>query len=1186
MRNCTRQSLRGLLYLCVLLFTCSFASAQKKSAGKAVPLKEALDQVSKVYGTTFMYEGVLIANKTTAVDVNAVKTKPVEDVLKSILYPNDLLFLYVDKNHYTIVARKKNEVVNSTLTSPNAASETNQQENTRTIRGVVYDESRNALPGVVIQVEGGKAFATTNNMGTYTITVPATTTALVFNYTGMERTRVLLGESDMMTITMKSRLLNEVVVTGYQTLTKERVTGAFSTVTSKDLEKRRVSSLAQVLEGNLPGVTSYKGDINVRGISSFNATKTPLYVIDGFPVENSYYNLNGTFVDAIPNINPEDIENITVLKDAAAASIYGARAANGVIVITTKKAKVGKTQISFSADYAVTPKYDLDYLKRTNSSEYIDVLTSWYDNNTLIKANPAGAIATYREGAIVNPAMDLLFQVGEGKITREQADQQLNVMRGQNVYNDQIMDRLMRPKQNQQFNLSIGNATAYNNFMFSATFRNDQAYSTNDNAKSLNLNIRNAVTVNKWLKAEVGAFMSYQDEKSPGPDGVSATDYINAQLPFESIIDENGNMGNLRWNRSLNDRTNYPKYGLFDLYRNPEKEMSYNLATIRGLQTRMYGKINARITSWLTAESMFQYERNNSKGEQLVNVESYAMRHLLNSFTSLNPTTGAVVWNLPVGNSFRTNNNQTRGYTFRNQLNVNKNFNNKHELTGILGFEAREVKTNRDYSAVFGYDPLTMSYMPINTQTLSQGIVGLNGVRGSIGAGTMTSFSERINRFISYYGNAGYTYNDKYMLSGSMRFDLSNLFGTNPSYQYRPLWSVGAGWMLSKEDFMKDIEWLDMLKVRASYGVNGNVAKNAAPYLVASYGVNGLTGNMGGSIGSPANPNLRWERTATSNIGFDFATLRNRLSGSVEFYDKKSDDLLAYMSVNPALGFNTAYTNNGAMRNKGIELSIRGQVVRTKDFTWDIVLNSSYNKNTVTRIDNPAKAASELVNNVNKTIVVGDPYNALYGYYYAGLTDKGEPQIIGLDGKPTTANVTAPGVAHYMGTYTPVYSGAIINNLSYKGLTFSMMLVYNAGHVMRTEVPYLNGSFPTGTFLKGINNAWAKPGDELTTNIPRLVWDFDKTGNNWRNGYWLYSDYAIADASYIKARNISLTYNLPKKWVNKLKANDVRVRFQADNLFYIPFNGQGIDPESTGYSGSGRTLPLMPTYNFGLNLTL
>ncbi|MGX5816916.1 SusC/RagA family TonB-linked outer membrane protein [Chitinophaga lutea] len=1189
MRTSNHPAFRGLLYLCVFLLASLTASAQQPANKPAIPLKQALDMVTKHYGVTFTYESNLMNRRYTGIDIDVLKALPVEEMLKRLLYPNDLVFIYVDSKHYTIVPRsqksdyerwqqqQQQQHRQQQATAGNAAS----QLPVRSVHGIVKDQNGNPLPLVLVMIRG-RGLTQTDESGSYLVSVPEQTDTLIFSYAGAGK-KVAIGQQNVLNVILENKVLSEVVVTGYQTVARERATGSFAQVKASDLEKRRISSLSQVLEGTMPGVVNYGGTIRVRGTSTFNAVKTPLYVIDGFPVESATIAPNGTFQEQMPDINPEDIETITTLKDAAAASIYGARAANGVIVITTKRRKA-PTTVTASADFAWTPKWDLSYYKRASASELIDLTYHFADNYPLLKSNPVQAAAYLRDGkGIVTPALELLLQAAEGKITRAEADAQLDKMRGMNLYSQQVLDRLMRPSNNQQYNVSIGKASAGNNFNMSATFRNSNGMNKSDNNKTFMLNVRNATQLSKWLKGDVGMYIQYGDGIGAGADGYTASGMLFDQMPFEPAFDEHGNPLPAREALSLQERDAIKKYGLNSMDFVLADEVNSNLARTRSMNARLYGKLNATIFKWLNYDIMFQYEKGNNKMEQLMEADSWYMRERRNTYTTTDAT-GKVVWKLPAGASFRNNDNFSRSYTFRNQLNFNKTFGSDHDIVAIAGSETREVMNTRNYSSVFGYDPQTLTYLPINVAELGTGFTGLNTRRAQISSSQMVDYSEFINRYFSFYGNAAYTYSKRYLLSGSIRYDLSNLFGTNPRYQYRPLWSAGVGWILSEEAFLKDVSWINMLKLRGSYGVNGNVARNSAPYMVASYGNNALVGSLQGKINTPPNPNLRWEKTTTTNLGVDFTIFGGRLNGAIDAYVKKSDDLLATLSINPVLGFPTAYVNNGAVENKGIELMLKGAVVRSKNLEWELGVNAAYNTNKITRVDFVPRSASELISLDN--YLLGDAIQTLYAYRYAGLNEQGAPLIYNAKGEKTAANVTDPAVIVAAGVLQPKVSGSLISNLSWKDLELSILFIYNAGHVMRRDVPTFGASFPYGQTREGIGEAWKKPGDELTTTVPRVSWDWDPNKTNYNITYYRNADVNVLDASYIKARNIALTYRVPRQLLKPAGIKGARIRAQVDNLFYIGFNGEGIDTEAFSARGGSRSAPIMPTYNLGINLSL
>lgn len=1164
------QSLWGLLCLCLLWSTMNGYAQSRR-----IPVKQALEQVTAVFGATFSYEGSLVQNKTTAVHVAALKDKPVEEVLKQILYPNDLLFLYVDKMHYTIVAKRAVAPAsgNVPVHSPAVAE--------RTITGVVKDEKGNVLPEIAVMTDNRTAFTATNNAGSFTLRLSANTRSLVFSGVGVQTRYVPVGNEEVMQVVLKNRVLNEVVVTGYQTISKERATGSYATVNARDLEKRRISSLTQVLDGTLPGVVSYKNDISVRGTSTFNAVQSPLYVIDGFPVENTTLSSNGSNpYDQVPDINPEDIESITVLKDAAAASIYGARAANGVIVITTKRAKAGPAKISFSSDFSVRPKYDLGYFNQASASDIIDLQYDFVNNYKQLQDNPAASIARIRQVTPVPQAMDIMLDQLLGKYSAAEANAMINKLRSGPTFNEQVKDRLLRPAMNQQYNLSVSRATPGNAFYFSATYIQNNPYAKAANDNQLGLNLKNSVMVNRWLNVDAGVYMGFSNSETPGAD---PTGYFNSLLPYERIFDEAGNPLPSRVSLNKNAFDAVQQYNLFPLHKVLADEAGYNITRSKAFNTRSYVKANVKLASWINYDLMFQYEHRTSRAEQLREMESYDMRYLLDTYTFLDKD-GKVGYKLPRGNALKESTQFMRGYTFRNQLNINKTIHRKHEITGIVGTEVRQIKNNFNGGTLWGFDPQTMRSIPVNEQELNQSFRGLLQTVGqSIGSHSVT---EVLNRYFSMYGTGSYTYNDKYIATGSIRFDLSNLFGTNPRYQYRPLWSAGGSWIMSKERFLEDVAWLDMLKMRASYGVNGNVAKSVAPYIVAYYNFNTITQNMSGGISTPPNPDLRWERNATANVGFDFSLWKNRLSGSVDYYHKNSTDLLSDVTIDPVLGFSTAMINNGAMVNKGIEVMLHTRVINRKKFGWDIGVTASHNKNTVTRVDYIPTDIDELLYYNGAHIIQDLPYDAMFSYRYAGLNATGDPMVYDENGKAVYRDVTNPKAAVYSGSIVPRYSGSFTNNLRYGNFELSMLFVFHAGHVLRANVAGIHNSYPYSNTDASLADRWRKPGDELRTDIPRYTFFYEPSGTSFRSNNWRYADKHVTSAAFIKARNLALTYRIPQQLLRRARIAAARVRFQVDNPFFVGFNGYGIDPEAFNERGSTRTAPIMPSYNFGINISI
>ena len=459
---------------------------------------------------------------------------------------------------------------------------------------------------------------------------------------------------------------------------------------------------------------------------------------------------------------------------------------------------------------------------------------------------------------------------------------------------------------------------------------------------------------------------------------------------------------------------------------------------------------------------------------------------------------------------------------------------------------------------LFNYDSQMLTSSMVNNADLLKGIAGVLGYK-SMTATDLSASYENVNRYVSVYGNAAYTYDDRYSLTGSLRWDRSNLWGTSSKFQNKPIWSVGASWIISKEKFFH-ADWVNYLKLRVSDGIAGNVSKNSAPYMVASYNNNGHVGGTQGYVQSRANPMLSWEKTNTFNIGIDFSLFKNRLNGTVEYYDKKGTDLLASSMGVPTegWGYSTYTINNGEMYNRGVEISLSGEVLRTRDFSWRANMTYAYNKNEVTYVNVKAPVYILQLDYPSAYPIIGNEYNAIYGYKWAGLSEEGLPQVYNENGEKVTNQPTTLDAISYMGTTTPKYSGSFGTSISYKDFDFSMQFLFAGGHKMRNANPaFLTCSYSSVGYISniagasaGLANRWQKPGDEAYTNVPKAV--FAESGLSASSLYstYFYSDINILDASYIRLNNISLAYHLPKSLCRSLYMQSARVQANVENPFF------------------------------------
>ncbi|MBQ2132651.1 MAG: TonB-dependent receptor plug domain-containing protein, partial [Bacteroidales bacterium] len=572
-----------------------------------------------------------------------------------------------------------------TISKKDVASQKKSSGDKKTIKGVVKDETGETVPGAAVYNRTTGAAVAADVDGAFSIEA-APGDQLLFTSIGMTDYSVVAGYGDVLNVVMMTDLiaLDDVVVTGYQTISKERATGAFEKVSSKTLELKRMDNLTSMLEGQVAGYVDGK----IRGVTTMNAVSNPLVVIDGFPVENTSMNRIGETTENMPDINPEDIESVTVLKDAAAASIYGARAANGVIVITTKKAKQGKTNISFSATLTTQP-YSYYVKNRTDASDIVELQKYWASQNAdLIAGGDAAdrAAADLREnGAWPAKGVDILLDRYTGKMSEADANAQLQKLAAMGyTYYDQVKKYTKRNPFTQQYNLRVAKATDRNNFSFSATYWDYKEENVNTDSKKLGLNLQNSVEVTKWLQADFGVYLKLEngDRQSFNPYSPGFT-----VMPYDMLVAEDGSYVSAATQIGKDRRDAIAEYGLREEIITPMNELNYGIANNKAFDTRSFFKGKIDFCPWLNYTAMYQYETSNGNTETIRERESNYMTSLLNNFTSVVSSYygDQLTYNLPEGDALSTVDTKRRSYNFRQQFNFDRTFNDKHNLVWILG---------------------------------------------------------------------------------------------------------------------------------------------------------------------------------------------------------------------------------------------------------------------------------------------------------------------------------------------------------------------------------------------------------------------------------------------------------------------------------------------------------------------
>lgn len=1038
-----------------------------------------------------------------------------------------------------------------------------EAQNARTtgisIQGSVEDIDGNVMPGVFVSLKSGSKVlggTATDNNGKYSVVAQSESDSIVFSFIGYSPQGYVVGKKRVFNIKMNdtSANLGEVVVTGYQTISRERATGSFSKITDETLNKQRLSNLSTILDGQVAGFTNGL----LRGTTSMQGSTGPLYVVDGFPIENNRFNAStGSSSEGLPDLNLEDVESITVLKDAAATSIYGARAANGVVVIVTKKASKGKTQISFSSTFTVSP---YSYYKKglTNAADIIDIEKEWaVQNNSLHGANSVGyAKQLLRDNTYPTQGISSILNFYAGNITDTELQSRLKTLSQQGYsYYDDLKKYTKRNPFYQQYNLSVGKMSESNIFRASVTYRNNKQEDLYTEDQSVGINLSNSLDITKWMKLDLGTYNYYQDQTMQTYNAISP-EY--KYTPYDVLRNADGsNYTSLASSRLTGDKYDeINRYGLYNMDITPLDEIGRNLGKTKSFQNRTYARLNLKLTDWISVSSMFQYEYGSDRYSKLSAKESYNVREKVNTFAT--DKDGKTTFNLPYGNIYNTVNFFSKSYTSRQQIEINKTFNEKHIVTALVGNEIRENKAEYTSNTLYNYDPDILTFTLIDAAKMAGS--SFNPIwGGKLKSSDIASNSEITNRFVSFYGNVGYTYDEKYILTGSLRWDRSNLWGTASKYQNKPIWSTGLAWNLDKEPFMT-LPWVNRLKLRMSYGIGGNIAKNAAPYMVAYYLSNTTVGGTQGSISTRPNPALSWEKTTTNNIATDFALFNNRLNGTVEYYHKSGKDLLANVMGNPTegFGFSTYQINNGKMTNRGFEITLSGEIIRTKDFGISSSFVYGYNKNKVTYVNVEAPIYYLQMDYPEEYPRIGNPYKSIYAYKWAGLNETGLPQVYNEKGEMVSSTPSNLDAIHYAGTTVPVHSGSFSSSFRYKSFDLSFMLIYQAGHKMRnTFLPALNNEYSSSAYAyiptiaavnKKIVNRWIKSGDEAYTNIPRLIFKDDPSYSSDLYDIYAKSDINVISASNIRLSNIALSYSIPAGICSKAFLRNARIQLNIENL--------------------------------------
>jgi len=1062
------------------------------------------------------------------------------------------------------------------------------------VRGSVAGEKGEVLPGATVTIVNTAIRFTTDSQGNFSFpTVPADGMMIV-SYIGYQTDSVaIMGKSSFdIKLRLFSNRLNEVTVsTGYQKLSKERATGSFA---KPDMEifaaRTGTMDVISRLDGLVPGltvITNPKGVVNsngngrlgngnstqksiIRGQSSVALSTDPLYVVNGLPVND------------FSAINPDDIADITVLKDAAATAIWGARAANGVIVVTTKSGnKSEKMKISYNGFVNFMGRPDFGYSKMLNSQQYIQVARETFNPTQF----PYFTLGT----AIIMPHEQIMYNQYAGKITAAQANKSLDSLASINNMS-QIKDLLYRNALTTSHTLSLSGGMQ--NYTYYSSFSNTDAIGNRpgQSERSFRINLNQEMNISQRLKVSL-----YTSLNNTLRNSIHEPDVSNQFVPYQLFRDNQGNNLSMDWFQGLSPETraDYQARSRINLDYTPLDEIHDGFAKTNNLAINVTGGVTLKLIKGLSFQGTYGYQKAPGSTINYDDSKEYALRKELLSFTVARSIATAPVYYLPTtGGTYLVNNNDQRSWTLRNQLVYNMLFREGKDRFNIqFGQEAREDVSTGTQNVLRGYDLNLQNYALLDYNTLSNGIFGtVTSYRSSLSQLPFTSL-ETTSRLNSYFVLSSYTFNDKYSLDASWRVDHSNLIGSDVSAQNKPVYSIGAKWNIGKESFLSSNKWFDNLSLRGTYGVTGNspfiggaALRDIATIETSQAATNGpaIIAGPGISITSPGNVRLGWETTKTFNGGVDFAVLKSRIGGSIEFYNKTTTNLLGNISPNPLTGFVRAQGNLGKLNNKGIEMMLRSVNIQSKDFGWNSSLTFSYNKSKLLSYQDIPSILNTALGKAASSYMVGYSMASIFAYNYAGLDNKGNTQIRLANGTVSSdPNIAKPEDVIYMGTYIPVYNGGFTNTFRYKALSLTANMIYSLGNVMRKDrnevfsgrITGIAGSYSGGGLSSYFLNRWQKPGDEAHTGIPAYISDENPFIATRNLDYYRFASTNVVSASYIKLRDITLSYQLPKFLLDKVKISSASFYIQATNFMVWKANKADIDPEYQDLSAGDRYIP-------------
>ncbi|WP_169815728.1 SusC/RagA family TonB-linked outer membrane protein [Pseudotamlana agarivorans] len=1120
----------------------------------------------------------LIKNQTDYTFIyrsNLFEKYPKVAIKKGIIKVNELLGNALSKGNFIFEFSKNNIIVIKDRVEPIAASTPSVtlgsiQVPRQTIRGNVVNEKGEPLPGVTVRVKGQNRGTATDFDGNFSIYADEQAT-LVFSFIGFVTQEVEVNGLTVVNVKLIQDIseLSEVIIDGYQVRDRRETSSAVTVVEVGDIDVVGSVSIENMIQGQIAGVSVVNNSaapgasptIRIRGTATLSGNAEPIWVVDGVMLESGVpatpAQLNDpdflkTFNSSIGGVNPNDIESLTVLKDASATAIYGTRAANGVIVVTTKKGKVGKPHISFNHTSGIKPRPGYEDFDLMSSQERADFSFSLLEDGVGLNG---GVGVAYYDGLYTR-----------GGITEAEY---IEGIRKTSQMNVDWFDLLFRNAITNTTDISFSGGSEKSNYYTSLSHINEEGLEKVAGYKSYSAMAK----VNTQLSDRFDLGIILNASKRDREMSYTTDPFDYAYKSSRSLP-------------AFNDDGSYYFYGNYNynfLHEQNTTHQSSNQHEIRGTLNLDY-----EIADWLSYNSVMSYTYSGSKTQQYATEESNYIARLRGYNFGQGSTEQIESSSLPFGGEFNQIDFSQESYLFRNSLNSRFNIVEDLGVDIMAGTEFRNVVYDGLTTNSYGYlhDRGKIFYNPQSSE--ETGHILRNTASRSI----------YDRSFVSYFGTISSIFKNKYVLNANIRFDGSNLFGSNPDYRYLPLWSVSGKWRIAQESFLDTASLIDVLAVRASYGLRGNIVEESSPQIISSaLPPNGFTYLPEQQIIQAANPELKWETTETINLGLDFAFFNNRLSGAIDLFKDLGNDLISYKNVSGVTGFENKAVNYANIMNQGIDIGINTVIGNRNGFSYNLGINASMVDSEVTQSFIEPSISSLLSSTYTVgQVVEGMPINSMYSYRFSRINEEGRAMFFdehgteydALDPDFRTNVQDNKSALKYEGSRVPTTTIGITNRFNYKGFQLSFLLVAGLDYKIRLQNLAFDSEYVEAEFnlRRGVQNRWRQPGDESFATIP---WLGSSTYSYTQANMFNNSDAQVVDGDYLRLRNVLLQYTLPSSFTNNSGISNVVFKFQADNLFvWADKRLDGMDPETANFntSFSGGSLPLPRTFTLGISLNL